>query len=387
VETGLKPAAPAPITLPNFTLADLKAAIPKHCFEKSNFTSMRYVFQDLTMAYILYYASTFIDGIGAHYSFAPYVLWPMYWWWQGAVLTGIWVIAHECGHRAFSNSIFFGDCVGMVLHSCLLVPYHPWRISHSKHHQNTNSLEKDEVFVPYTRAEMGDAEEVHDDEIPGPLTFVYRIGAIAKMLLFGWPAYLFGHITGRRYEEPTNHFNPSAPLFTAKDRNDVIASDMCLVAVVAALSFAGYTHGFEWLFKVYVVPYLIVNMWLVMITDLQHTDPRLPHYRAESYTWLKGALCTMDRDYGVMNHLHHHIADTHVCHHLFSYMPHYHAEEASEAIKPLLGDYYLVDDVSPGLLGICEALYKTATHCKFVEDTGNVLWWNRYLDPEKSKSK
>ena len=26
-----------------------------------------------------------------------YVLWPMYWWWQGAVLTGLWVIAHECG--------------------------------------------------------------------------------------------------------------------------------------------------------------------------------------------------------------------------------------------------------------------------------------------------
>jgi fatty acid desaturase len=69
-----------------------------------------------------YWLSTFIDGTAELSAVLPYVLWPMYWWWQGAVLTGVWVIAHECGHRAFSNSIFFGDCVGMVLHSALLVP-------------------------------------------------------------------------------------------------------------------------------------------------------------------------------------------------------------------------------------------------------------------------
>jgi omega-6 fatty acid desaturase (delta-12 desaturase) len=34
----------------------------------------------------------------------------------------LWVIAHECGHRAFSNSVAFGDFVGLLLHSALLVP-------------------------------------------------------------------------------------------------------------------------------------------------------------------------------------------------------------------------------------------------------------------------
>ena len=55
------------------------------------------------------------------------------------------MIAHECGHRAFSDNIALGDAVGLVLHSVLMVPYHPWRISHAKHHRSTNDMERDEV--------------------------------------------------------------------------------------------------------------------------------------------------------------------------------------------------------------------------------------------------
>ena len=39
----------------------------------------------------------------------------------------------------------------------------------------------------------------------------------------------------------------------------------------------------------------------------------------------------------MLNKVFHHITDTHVAHHLFSTMPHYHAMEATKAIKPVLG--------------------------------------------------
>jgi len=42
------------------------------------------------------------------------------------VTAGVWVIAHECGHQAFSNSQLINDTVGFILHSCLLVPYFSW---------------------------------------------------------------------------------------------------------------------------------------------------------------------------------------------------------------------------------------------------------------------
>lgn len=78
--------------------------------------------------------------------------------------------------------------------------------------------------------------------------------------------------------------------------------------------------------QVYIAPYLMVNMWLVMITLLQHTHPSLPHYTDAEWEWLRGALSTVDRSYGLLDMAFHHIADTHVCHHLFSTMPHYHAQ-------------------------------------------------------------
>lgn len=203
----------------------------------------------------------------------------------------------------------------------------------------------------------------------------YRLFCIVRMLVFGWPAYLTTHVTGRNYGTRTNHFEPNAPLFADNERWMVVLSDAALICWIGLLAYAGNTLGWLWVFNVYFVPYLGANGWLVLITYLHHTDVRLPHYRSEEWNWLKGALCTIDRDYGWLNHFHHHIADTHVAHHIFSYMPHYHAEEATRALKPILGKYYLTDTCTPGLRGVGEALWKGFTYCRYVEDEGQVLWY------------
>merc|ERR1711918_251220 len=57
----------------------------------------------------------------------------------------------------------------------------------------------------------------------------------------------------------------------------------------------------------------------------------------EEWSWLRGALCTVDRSFGpILDRCLHHISDTHVCHHIFSKMPFYHAQEATKCIKKLL---------------------------------------------------
>jgi omega-6 fatty acid desaturase (delta-12 desaturase) len=116
-----------------------------------------------------------------------------------------------------------------------------------------------------------------------------------------------------------------------------------------------------------------VNAWLVLITYLQHTHPALPHYDSSEWDWLRGALATMDRDYGILNKIFHNITDTHVAHHLFSTMPHYHAMEATKAIKPILGDYYQFDPTP-----VTKATWREAKECIYVEPEARkgVFWYN-----------
>jgi omega-6 fatty acid desaturase (delta-12 desaturase) len=126
-------------------LKTIRDAIPDHCFKRSLTTSLMHLFSDLAIIGTLFYLASWIS----HPVLPPwskYLLWPLYWGCQGSVMTGLWVLAHECGHQAFSDYAFVNNFVGTICHSALLVPYHSWRITHGKHHNNTGSVENDEVF-------------------------------------------------------------------------------------------------------------------------------------------------------------------------------------------------------------------------------------------------
>ena len=136
--------------------------------------------------------------------------------------------------------------------------------------------------------------------------------------------------------------------------------------------------GVSWVMCVYGVPLMIVNGFLVLITYLQHTHPSLPHYDGSEWDWLRGALATVDRDYGVLNKVFHHITDTHIVHHLFSTMPHYNAMEATKAVRPVLGEYYQLD-TTPFYV----AMWREAKECLFVEpdgeEKGGVFWYKNKM--------
>ena len=103
------------------------------------------------------------------------------------------------------------------------------------------------------------------------------------------------------------------------------------------------------------------------ITYLEHTDPTLPHYTPEEWNFVRGAAATIDREFGFIGRsLFHGIIETHVLHHYISTIPFYHADEASEAIKPVMGKHYR-SDVTDGAVGFIKALYKSARMCQWVE--------------------
>ena len=111
---------------PSFTLSDVKRAIPSHCFERSLLRSSLYLLHDVAAIAVLVYSTTWFDAPFVSPVLRWCLLWPVYWFFCGAYGTGVWVIAHECGHGAYAPSPLINDAVGFVTHSILLVPYFSW---------------------------------------------------------------------------------------------------------------------------------------------------------------------------------------------------------------------------------------------------------------------
>jgi len=354
-----------PLEKPKFTMADIRNSIPAHCFKRNLWISLSHLISDLSIIAVLAYLATYINTPAVP-TWAKYVLWPLYCYAQGAVMTGVWVLAHECGHESFSESDFWNNVFGTVLHSALLVPYHSWRITHRRHHGNTGSCEDDEVFAPSTRSDW--AKEMLRE------TPLAQAWGIFIMLSVGWmPGYLVFNATGpKKYAgKDVNHFSPSAAFFEASEYWLIVQSDIAWIIAFAALVYSIYTFGITNVGLYYLIPYAITNYHLVLITYLQHTDVYMPHFRGEEFSWLRGALCTVDRSFGpILDHTFHHITDTHVCHHIFSKMPFYHAQEATEAFKKVLGPYYLKDETP-----IARAVYRSYSTCQFVEDSGDIVFY------------
>ncbi|KAE8664429.1 Omega-6 fatty acid desaturase, endoplasmic reticulum [Hibiscus syriacus] len=215
-----------PISKPPFSLSDIKRAIPPHCFKRSLFRSFSYLIYDLILISIFYYvATTYINHLPQPLSS---VAWAVYWAVQGCVMTGVWVIAHECGHHAFSDYQWVDDTVGLIFHSSLLVPYFSWKYSHRRHHSNTGSLERDEVFVPKKRSAVRWWAKYLDNP-PG------RFITLTIQLTLGWPLYLMFNLAGRPYDGFACHYNPYGPIYNDRERLQIYVSDAGVIAVTCFL--------------------------------------------------------------------------------------------------------------------------------------------------------
>lgn len=372
--------------IPDYTIKQLRDAIPARCFERSAVLGMYYVFRDMALIGTTFYIfHNYVTPEAVPNPWVRYPLWFAYTFLQGVFGTGLWVLAHEAGHQSFSPSKVLNDTVGWVLHSALLVPYFSWKISHGKHHKATGNIERDMVFVPATREQFATkvgkmAHELHELMEDTPIMTALDL---LQQQLGGWPVYLLSNVTGHNFHDRqtegkgngkvngfrdgVNHFFPSSPLFEKKDEHLILLSDLGLAITLSVLAIVGYKFGFSNLFVWYIAPYLWVNHWLVAITFLQHTDPTLPHYGPESWNFVRGAAATIDRNFWPIGpHFFHGIIETHVLHHYVSTIPFYHADEATEAIRPIMGRHYRAD-TDGGAWGFVKSLWRSARMCKWVE--------------------
>jgi len=371
---------------------EVRAVIPEDCFEPETNRSLGYLSVSLAGT-----ALCTAFGVNMLNVLPPEALWALPFWAAyaavtGTVAMGLWVLAHECGHGAFSKDKRLQDAVGYVLHSFLLVPYYSWQRSHAVHHQYTNHMELGETHVPEPMGETKD-----DGSYGLRASFIDALGTENGLrawgalqgflhLVVGWPGYLMIGATGGPARGVTNHFypdpltepdQPKKELFPGNWKQKVLASDIGIAATVGALGAWTLCNGLPQVMALYGGPLLVVNAWLVLYTWLQHTDVDVPHFSQDEHTYVKGALHTIDRPYdkldpfGAIDFLHHKIGSTHVAHHFDSTIPHYKAQAATDAIKDAFPDMYFYDPTP-----IPQALWRVCKGCTAVEKRGDRYVWN-----------
>ncbi len=114
-------------------------------------------------------------------------------WWLGLLLAipaagfvvRLFMIQHDCGHRAFFESPWLNDWIGRVLGIFTLTPYDCWRREHAIHHATSGDLD---------RRGTGAIETLTVEEyraLPPLKRFGYRVYRNPFVLFFIGPFFVF----------------------------------------------------------------------------------------------------------------------------------------------------------------------------------------------------
>ncbi|CAH1801064.1 unnamed protein product [Owenia fusiformis] len=328
------------------SIIELKNALPEHCFKSSLLQSLFYVGKDCAMIAALVLVMSYIERT----TFIIYLLsLPFYWFLTGTLFWSLFVLGHDCGHSSFSKYTLVNDVLGNILHTFILVPYYPWKLSHHHHHKNTCNIDKEEVFYPVRDKDRKDKK--------------FKV-----MPLFGfglsWIVYLFNGFSPRNL----SHFNPFEDMFI-KHLFQCIISLACLCIWIGCLAVYGFYFGYISILTYYAVPCFVFMSWLVIVTFLHHHDVNVPWFADAKWSNVIGQLSTVDRHYGWAHALTHNIG-THQVHHLFSKIPHYRLEEATKVFREKYP--HLVRKSNEPIMTSFQRMFYVWYSQRFIKDDVNV---------------
>ncbi|KAF8321122.1 hypothetical protein DL93DRAFT_2106788 [Clavulina sp. PMI_390] len=381
-----------PYTLPKVTMKDINDAVPKWCHERRTDLALFYsvrmaltVISFFALAARIPYFVSLAEPLGVTVQQTiRYALWGSYWVWQSFAFSGLWTIAHDCGHgNAYPHS-WLNNLNGYLFYSFVLIPYYNWKFIHDIHHSSLNSIERDEHFCPVPRSEwptgaLPPPTEENPSKYSEVLEEVPVIVAVKLLFqqVFGIWAYLAVNLTGNVKYGVANHFSPYSPLFPPNraSHRALLLSDAAIAGMIVGLGYYAYTTSFRHLMAMYFVPYFLMNHWLTGILFLQHTDPTVPYFRKSAWTSIRSAASSsVDRPtFGdaVGRYFFTALAHDHVAHHLYGRMPYYNLQYATPAIKKVLGPHYNRDSTN-----FFRSLWRNFTQCQFINDEDPVLFYH-----------
>ncbi|KAG0052333.1 hypothetical protein BGZ83_002726 [Gryganskiella cystojenkinii] len=260
----------------DFTIKDIRGAIPARLFVRDTTKSVMYALKDLVTIAAIFYCG------------------------------------RECGHRAFSSSKMNNTIFGWIFHSVLLIPRQALQISHSRHHKGVGTVSRDVMHVPtrsykglpppnemvaHGETAVGQDHRQYDESVFAE-TPLYTVTMLFFIMALGFPMYLLTNFGGHDAPHWVSHFQTVAPLVEPHQARDIFCSNCGIAAMLSILTYFSMVYSPITVFMYYGIPYLVVNAWVFCITFLHYNDRKAPRFRDDAWNFQHGAALLIDRTAG-----------------------------------------------------------------------------------------
>lgn len=302
-------------------LREVLDIIPESCYDNPAWKGLWYVFRDSLMYLAIVALLLSTDNF--------FLLLPL-WLLSGLVVSALFVIGHDAGHRALFKQKWLCDWVGRITMLPSLHIYSAWLLGHNRiHHGFTVHEERDFVWHPFSPAEYKQFSRFK--KLMHRLQWSCFGGGIYYLIEVWWKKMVALRAPAKWVRDINN------------DRRFVIAG---LIAGIVTLSlFAIFFKGLTgmvalgytaWLVvKVIAIPWFVFNYSIGIVVYLHHINPDIKWHRHKAWTKFKAQMegtMIFRVSPKLLDIFLHHIM-IHVPHHVDARIPFYHLEKAAERLK------------------------------------------------------
>lgn len=247
----------------------------------------------------------------------------------GTAFVGMIILAHDCGHLAFSKNRTINYVVGHICTSALTIGFHNWRLSHH-HHHNFTQIRKMDTDWPEKMVTL--------DEFKSQTWYekqITKIGFASPLSLI--VGFLFGNL--RRTFIPL--FYPQIHLTKRSFIQWLYSTIMMFLCTGTVIYSLFYYSGFSGLTKFYLGPLLCGLILGSLITLVQHTSAESMVFDQKDWTPLRAHLInTFDVRFPKFVEFLAFNFNIHTPHHISPTIPWYHLKTAAKELETSFPQYY-----------------------------------------------
>jgi len=310
--------ATPPTLPPDLTIGKIIRSIPADCLRPSLGRSISYLLRDFATAIIAIVAIVMVSRADLSTT-ATWALGLPLAILLGLALGGLFVLAHDCGHRSFARSVRMNNIFGHICSSVTLWPFHVWRADHDLHHRHTDHIDLDPAWRPVTWRMWR--------KMPRLSRWIY-LQTRSRFFFLGsiyttWLAIKMG------VKDWNNQ--KLSPEARSELRWSLVFVFICAsIEIVGSVVLAGW-FGFICLF---VIPQLVFHAQLSTATLFHHTSPDSRFLDRKEWTIERAQLAgSIHVSYPRWVEFFWHDINWHVPHHVCVGIPHYRLREAHAALK------------------------------------------------------